>query len=220
MIAASVARSPTLSRARVSHRASASASASRVVLARAVNVGTSKSQEDMGGLGGDIGARDPTAGEIESGFTSKVLGHADTDHILQVPTEMSDMVKIVNKTCVADGAYAEKLDFQGQEVLRKQVWDWKIRPGRAHFECLRREFTVRDGEAENFVALVKGVCDAEGWPAATAEATSASAALVELGTEAVKGMSTNDFILAAKIDACEEAMALVIKEAPKKRNWF
>ena len=127
----------------------------------------------MGGLGGDIGARDPTAGEIESGFTSKVLGHADTDHILQVPTEMSDMVKIVNKTCVADGAYAEKLDFQGQEVLRKQVWDWKIRPGRAHFECLRREFTVRDGEAENFVALVKGVCDAEGWPAATAEATSA-----------------------------------------------
>ena len=78
MIAASVARSPTLSRARVPHRASASASASRVVLARAVNVGTSKSQEDMGGLGGDIGARDPTAGEIESGFTSKVLGHADT----------------------------------------------------------------------------------------------------------------------------------------------
>ena len=57
-------------------------------------------------------------------------------------------------------------------------------------------------------------------PAATAAATSASAALVELGTEAVKGMSTNDFILAAKIDACEEAMALVIKEAPKKRNWF
>ena len=218
MITASVARSPTLSRARVSHRASASAS--RVVLVRGVNVGTSKSQEDMGGLGGDIGARDPTAGEIESGFTSKVLGHADTDHILQVPTEMSDMVKIVNKTCVADGAYAEKLDFQGQEVLRKQVWDWKIRPGRAHFECLRREFTVRDGEAENFVALVKGVCDAEGWPAATAEATSASAALVELGTEAVKGMSTNDFILAAKIDACEEAMALVVKEAPKKRNWF
>ena len=52
------------------------------------------------------------------------------------------------------------------------------------------------------------------------DTTSASAALVELGTEAVKGMSTNDFILAAKIDACEEAMALVVKEAPKKRNWF
>ena len=67
---------------------------------------------------------------------------------------------------------------------------------------------------------MKGVCDAEEWPAATAEVTSASAALVELGTEAVKGMSTNDFILAAKIDACEEAMALVVKEAPKKRNWF
>ena len=120
----------------------------------------------MGGLGGDIGARDATAGEIESGFTSKVLGHADTDHILQVPTEMADMVKVVNKSCAAEGAYAEKLDFQGQEVLRKQVWDWKIRPGRAHFECLRREFSLKDGEAANFVALVEGVCAREGWPAA------------------------------------------------------
>lgn len=194
--------------------------ASRVVLVRGINVGTSKQAEDLGGLGGDIGARDATAGEIESGFTSKVLGHADTDHILQVPTEMADMVKVVNKSCAAEGAYAEKLDFQGQEVLRKQVWDWKIRPGRANFECLRREFSLKDGEAANFVALVEGVCAREGWPAATAEATSESAALVELGTEAVKGMTTNDFILAAKIDACEEAMALVVKDAPKKRNWF
>ena len=71
-----------------------------------------------------------------------------------------------------------------------------------------------------FRGVGEGTSRTEGWPAATAEATSASAALVELGTEAVMRMSTNDFILAATIDACEEAMALVVKEAAKKRNWF
>ena len=35
-------------------------------------------------FGGDIGARDATVGEIESGFTSTCLGHADTEHVLQV----------------------------------------------------------------------------------------------------------------------------------------
>ena len=55
---------------------------------------------------------------------------------------------------------------------------------------------------------------------ATCEATSGSKVLVELGNDGIKGMCTNDFIVAAKIDACEEAKALIVKEAPKARNWF
>lgn len=183
--------------------------------------GVSKRQEDLGGLGGDIGARDPTAGEIESGFTSKSLGHADTDHILQVPQGMAEMIMLVNKT--VDGAseeYTAKLDFGKQEVYRKQVWDWKIRPGRGNFECLRREFSTADGDAEKLVGLVRGVCEANGWTPATCEATSGSKVLVELGNDGIKGMCVNDFIVAAKIDACEEAKALIVKEAPKARNWF
>ena len=183
--------------------------------------GVSKRQEDLGGLGGDIGARDPTVGEIESGFTSKSLGHADTDHILQVPQGMAEMIMLVNKK--VDGAseeYTAKLDFAKQEVYRKQVWDWKIRPGRGNFECLRREFSTADGDADKLVGLVRGVCEANGWTPATCEATSGSKVLVELGNDGIKGMCVNDFIIAAKIDACDEAKALIVKEAPKARNWF
>lgn len=35
----------------------------------------------------NFGARDPTAGEIESNFTSKVLGNADTSHIIRQETD-------------------------------------------------------------------------------------------------------------------------------------
>ncbi len=34
----------------------------------------------------DFGARDPTAGEIASNFTDKVLGNADTSHIIRQAT--------------------------------------------------------------------------------------------------------------------------------------
>ena len=63
-----------------------------------------KRQEDLGGLGGDIGARDPTAGELGSNFGTSTLGHADTDHILQVPTAMAEMIMLKNKKCAAGGA--------------------------------------------------------------------------------------------------------------------
>ena len=210
----SSARAPAVTRAVTAPRRTRTTTTTRVG-------GVSKREEDLGGLGGDIGARDPTVGEIESGFTSKSLGHADTDHILQVPQGMAEMIMLVNKT--VDGAseeYTAKLDFAKQEVYRKQVWDWKIRPGRGNFECLRREFSTADGDAEKLVGLVRGVCEANGWTPVTCEATSGSKVLVELGNDGIKGMCVNDFILAAKIDACEEAKALIVKEAPKARNWF
>lgn len=31
----------------------------------------------------DFGARDPTAGELASGFSEKVLGNYDTDHVIR-----------------------------------------------------------------------------------------------------------------------------------------
>ena len=107
-----------------------------------------------------------------------------------------------------------------QEVLRKQVWDWKIRPGRGNFECLRRELATAEGEAGRLCELIAATATAEGWAPATCEATSGSKVLVELGSDAIKGVCTNDFILAAKIDMNEEAMGMLVKEAPKARNWF
>lgn len=41
----------------------------------------------------NFGARDPTAGETESNFTDKVLGNADTSHIIRQDTNaQTDML--------------------------------------------------------------------------------------------------------------------------------
>ena len=47
----------------------------------------------MGGLGGDIGARDPTAGEIGSNFGTSTLGHADTDHIVKATGKLVEALQ-------------------------------------------------------------------------------------------------------------------------------
>ena len=41
----------------------------------------------------NFGARDPTVGEIESNFTDRVLGNADTSHIIRQDTDaQTDML--------------------------------------------------------------------------------------------------------------------------------
>jgi len=186
----------------------------RTARARAGEV--NRRMEDLGGLGGDIGARDATPGELASGFSNTVLGHADTDHILAVPDAMAQMIMLANKTPNANGTGA--LASNAREVLRKQVWDWKIRPGRGNFECLRREYATSD--SKGMIGAIEGVCARVGWTPATLEETAPGKVLCEIGQDSIKGICENDFILAAKIDADQAVTALVVKEAPKKRVWF
>ena len=79
---------------------SSSSSFSPALKVRA-NGGLSRDQEMMGGLGGDIGARDPTAGEIGSNFGTSTLGHADTDHIVKASgkgaQKLMDMTMLKNR---------------------------------------------------------------------------------------------------------------------------
>jgi len=178
--------------------------------------GVSKRQEDLGGLGGDIGARDATVGELESGFCTTSLGHADTDHILAVPDAMAQMIMLKNQTI--DASDADKLTFAQQEVLRKQVWDWKIRPGKGNYEVLRREYTTSDAGA--MVKAIEEVCARVGWTPASLEATGADKVVCELGQDSIKGMCENDFILASKIDDDAGVSALIVKAAAKARVWF
>jgi 4a-hydroxytetrahydrobiopterin dehydratase len=50
--------------------------------------GTRREMEELAGLGGDFGARDATAGELESNFNAKSIGEADTEHMLQIPRKV------------------------------------------------------------------------------------------------------------------------------------
>jgi 4a-hydroxytetrahydrobiopterin dehydratase len=194
-------------------------SSRRIIRVAASEGGVAKRQEDLGGLGGDIGARDPTAGEIASGFTSTCLGHADTDHILSVPEAMKTLIMLVHRECKSDDAdKMKKLNFDTQEVYRKQIWDWKIRPGVKNYECLRREYATGDSAA--MVGVIQDVCARNAYSVSRLEAVGEDKVICELGRDEIKGICENDFILAAKIDADAAVTALIVKAAPKKRVWF
>ena len=52
-------------------------------------------------VGGDIGARDPTSGELASNFNETSMGEADTDHMLRIPNAVREVVGLHKRSCVA-----------------------------------------------------------------------------------------------------------------------
>ena len=107
---------------------------------------TSARDESVAGLGGDIGARDATPGEIESGFNAKSIGEADTEHMLKVPEGIREVTELVNRSCVALDGSEGTLDDEAQKlVYQKQVADWKIRMVDGH-EVLRREYRTANAD--------------------------------------------------------------------------
>lgn len=103
---------------------------------------------------------------------------------------------LAQKKCVACEGDMPPLNRTEAEVLLKQVKEWTL-SGDARW--LSKEFKFKDfKEALAFTNAVGDIAESEGhhpdlqlsWGKAT----------VELTTHAIKGLSENDFILAAKID--------------------
>ncbi|CAL6409570.1 unnamed protein product [Bathycoccus prasinos] len=183
--------------------------------------GLSRDQEMMGGLGGDIGARDPTAGEIGSNFGTSTLGHADTDHIVKATgkgaKKLQDMTLLKNRSIQQLPADATACTLSDEEIYRKQCVDWKVRPSnKDSIPRLRWEVTTTDGE--KFAARCQAVASEAGWPVETT--ATGEKVLVEVHTKDVKGLTINDFILATKIEADEEVAAMIVKKAKVVRNWI
>lgn len=185
------------------------------------NGGLSRDQEMMGGLGGDIGARDPTAGEIGSNFGTSTLGHADTDHIVKAngkgAQKLMDMTMLKNRPIQELPADATACTLSDEEIYRKQCVDWKVRPSnKDSIPRLRWEVTTTDGE--KFAARCQAVASEAGWPVETT--VTGEKVVVEAHTKEVKGLTINDFIVATKIEADEEIAAMIVKKAKAVRNWI
>ena len=73
------------------------------------------------------GARDATAGEIESNFNAKSLGEADTEHMNKVPDGLEQFTSLELRSCVVLDAGAAPIEERLKLVYQKQVLDWKIR---------------------------------------------------------------------------------------------
>ena len=75
-----------------------------------INGNVSVSAESVAGVGGDIGARDATAGEIESNFNAKSIGEADTEHMNKVPEGLEQFTALELRSCVVLDADAAPIE--------------------------------------------------------------------------------------------------------------
>ena len=173
--------------------------------------GTNRQMEDLAGLGGDFGARDATAQELESGFNEKSLGNYDTDHVVKIPTGIEDVTDLSRRSCVVLDASDAPCDEKLKLVYQKQVIDWKIRVVDGH-EVLRREFRTEGKEkAKELVTRLETVAECEGQRLDCF--VEGPGARVEIYSRAVNGLHQNDFIMAAKLDKLDLS-DVVVKKKP------
>jgi 4a-hydroxytetrahydrobiopterin dehydratase len=163
-------------------------------------------------LGGDFGARDATAGEIESNFNAKSIGEADTEHIVKIPDGIGEFTSLHLRSCVALSAGDAPCETRQALVFQKQVMDWKIREVDGA-EVLRREFRTEDStKAQEVINRFTSVAESEGQTIKSF--IEGPGVRIELTSRAVKGLHVNDFVLAAKLDRVDVS-DVVVKKKPQ-----
>ena len=106
------------------------------------------------------------------------------------------MTDLAQKKCVACEGMVDPFVREEAVVLLKQVKDWKLSEDA---KAISKEFTFKDfAEALAFTNQVGGIAEEEGHHPDIELAW--GKVRVFLTTHAIKGLSENDFILAAKID--------------------
>lgn len=106
---------------------------------------------------------------------------------------------LVQKKCIPCEAGGPPLPVQSAEELLKNISGWTLWPGA---RAISKEFKFSDFKtAFDFVAKVAAVAEAEGHHPDIS--LSWGRVEIELSTHAVRGLSENDFILAAKIDVLQ-----------------
>ncbi|PRW60065.1 pterin-4-alpha-carbinolamine dehydratase [Chlorella sorokiniana] len=165
-------------------------------------------------MGEDFGARDPTAGELGSNFGDKVLGNYNTEHIIKPPDAMGEIVGLKNKKCVACEGGIEALSESEINRLQKQCAGWRLGKNAAGHDCISHEWKVRNFTAGlDLFQRIAVIAEEEGHHP-DLHLTGYNTVVAEMTTHAAKGLTENDFIMAAKINEIEVS-DLLPKRKPK-----
>jgi 4a-hydroxytetrahydrobiopterin dehydratase len=106
---------------------------------------------------------------------------------------MSDLSQ---KKCVACEGGVAPLNRTEAEILLKQVKEWRLS---GDSRWISKEFKFKDfAEAMKFTNAIADIAESEGHHPDLQ--ISWGKVVVELTTHAIKGLSQNDFIIAAKVD--------------------
>lgn len=165
---------------------------------------------------GDLGARDPFQAEIESDFGDKVLGYADTEHLITPPDAIGKVLGLSSRKCVpCEGGNVEALDDANIDRLRNQVPGWQVVEVEGK-KRIRQEWAVK-----NFVAgieLFKRIAEVaeEQGHHPDLHLEGYNKVHVELWTHAVGGLTENDFIIAAHINKLDISD---LKKKQKVKYW-
>jgi len=110
---------------------------------------------------------------------------------------MADMTGLTQKKCVACEGGAVPLNRIEAEVLLKQISGWNLSEDG---KIISRDFKFKNFvEAMDFANKITTIAESEGHHPDLL--VSWGRVVVSLTTHAIRGLSENDFILAAKIDA-------------------
>ncbi|XP_004307756.1 PREDICTED: uncharacterized protein LOC101312487 [Fragaria vesca subsp. vesca] len=160
---------------------------------------------------GDFGARDPFPAEIASNFGDKVLGFENTEHKILIPTVSASSLAQQDCTPVSP-LQSPMLQDDAQQLLRKVV-GWRLIDGEdgLKLQCL---WKLRDYQCGvELINRIYKVVEAAGhFPNLHLEQPNQVRA--ELWTSSIGGLTMNDFIVAAKIDAIVTSDLV-----PRRRAW-
>ena len=161
-----------------------------------------------------MGARDAYGAEIESNFADKVLGHADSLHIIKLPEGAGGIFGLAAKTCEPATASTPALTSEERGPLMKQVVGWKEVLDAEGRNALQFTWDVRDEAAgQMLVDRIRPLMDEQNHHGELAAAgTTVSCTFT---THSINDLSVNDFIMAAKVNLLE-----VADLKPKKKQKF
>ncbi|KAJ9524111.1 hypothetical protein QJQ45_022532 [Haematococcus lacustris] len=166
-------------------------------------------------FGDDFGARDPTAGELASNFSEKVLGNYDTAHIIKIPTSMKEHIGLTAQSCQPLDSLAP-LDSKQLNLLKQQIPGWKVVTSTAGHTALSNAYRVRSREAASALhAALTALASRLGHELSSISASNDLVA-VELSTPQLSGLSLNDFVVAAQVNEMDMKEWLT---PPRKRYW-
>lgn len=168
-------------------------------------------------VGEDFGARDPTAGEIESNFTEKVLGNWDTEHIIKPPDAIKEFTGLTSKKCLpSQSDEVQLLDEREVNILRGQCAGWRVQKTEEGIECIVSEWKVKNHEsADEMMKRISVIADAENHHPRFEFDDVLLSVKAELYTHVKGGLTVNDFIVAAKINELDFSDL-----EPKKKQKF
>ena len=109
------------------------------------------------------------------------------------------MTDLLNKKCVPCEGGLDAFDISEIHKYQKKVDGWEVLKDRNNIYYLEKKFIFKDFlESQNFVNEVGKISEQEGHHPDISFGW--GYAKIDITTHAIKGLSENDFILAAKID--------------------